>query len=70
MILSSETCCNNMGKTGHFSDCICLEIDNFIEGNDICNDWIVMICECDIDDQLDGLFVICQKSMKNTWSYF
>ena len=54
VMLSSETHYNSIGKKGHFSDDVFLEIGNDIEGNDICNDWMEMFCECDIDDQLDG----------------
>ena len=42
-----------MGKRGHFSDGISLQIGNDIERNDTCNDGIETFCEYDIDDKLD-----------------
>ena len=54
VILSSEMSCNSMGKRGHFSDGIYLELGNDIKGNDMCNDWMETFHEYGIDDQLDG----------------
>ena len=50
VIISSETCYNSMGKRGHSVDDISLEIGNNIDGNDVCNDWMEMFCEYNIDD--------------------
>ena len=54
VILSSEPCYNSMGKRGHFSDDISLDIGNDIEGNGRCNDWMETFVEYNVDDQLDG----------------
>ena len=43
----------DMDKRGHFSYDISLEDDDDFQGNDMCNDWAEILCEYNIDDQLE-----------------
>ena len=50
----------DVGKRGHLSNDISLEIGNDFGGNDMVNDWAETFCEYNIDNQLNG--PICHLS--------